>query len=80
MRLLAAVVALASLAFVANANAQDGFRATPGNAIFPDRTYALTLDEPRPLQTEDVTVTENGIPVRNAVCNRAAAAEWGLSY
>lgn len=74
MRLLAAIVALALLAFATNAYAQDGFRATPGNAIFPDRTYALTLDEQRPLQTEDVRVTENGIPVRSAVVQSAAAA------
>ena len=51
-----------------------------GNALFPDRAYVLTLPEPRKpaLTTDDVTVTEDGNPVKNlAVLSSASANGLG---
>jgi tight adherence protein B len=48
-----------------------------GTALFPDRSYVLTLTTPREsaLTTEDVTVTEDGKPVQNVSVLSAASAE-----
>ncbi len=47
-----------------------------GTALFPDRSYVLTLPAPRkpPLTTEDVKVTENGEPVKNLAVLTSASA------
>jgi tight adherence protein B len=74
MSRLAALVALLLLVAVPSASAQAGFQAAPGSAVFPDRTYVLTLDQPRQLTADDVAVTENGKPVRNVAVQSAAAA------
>ena len=48
-----------------------------GSALFPDRTYVLTLPAPRkpPLTTDDVKVTENGKPVKNLAVLTSASSE-----
>ena len=67
---LALVAAIAS--FVAlpalGADESSGMQVVEaGSALFPDRAYVLTLAEPQEpaLTTEDVTVTEDGQPVKN---------------
>jgi tight adherence protein B len=74
MSRLAALAALLFLVGVPSASAQTGFQAAPGSAVFPDRTYVLTLDQQRQLTADDVAVTENGAPVRNVAVQSAAAA------
>ena len=48
-----------------------------GTALFPDRAYILTLAEERqtPLTTNDVTVTENGEPVKGLAVASSASAQ-----
>ena len=48
-----------------------------GTALFPDRSYILTLTEPREsaLTTEDVTVDEDGKPVENLSVLSSASSE-----
>ncbi|MBA2294793.1 MAG: VWA domain-containing protein, partial [Actinobacteria bacterium] len=48
-----------------------------GTALFPDRSYVVTLDSPREaaLSTEDVKVTEDGTPVKNLAVLSSASAE-----
>ncbi|MBA2294686.1 MAG: type II secretion system F family protein, partial [Actinobacteria bacterium] len=48
-----------------------------GTALFPDRSYVVTLDSPRDtaLSTEDVKVTEDGTPVKNLAVLSSASAE-----
>lgn len=75
MTRLAALLALALLVATAGASAQTGFGAAPGNAVFPDRTYVLTLDRQQQLSSDDVKVTENGTPVRGVAVQSAAAAK-----
>jgi Mg-chelatase subunit ChlD len=65
---------LVLLATASTALAQDSFRVSPGGAVFPDRTYVITLDGDRQLQARDVRVTENGTRVRGAVVQSAASA------
>jgi tight adherence protein B len=68
-------VAAAVAASSAHAAAPDTFQiVSSGTAVFPDRTYVITLDQQRKLQSEDVLVTENGEPVGEAVVQSAATA------
>jgi tight adherence protein B len=72
---IVAAIALILLATAPVAMAQDTFRLTSGGAVFPDRTYVITLDRDRQLEPSDVAVSENGKRVRNAVVQSAASAE-----
>ena len=79
---LALLAALAAIgAFPAAAADDNGVQVVEaGNALFPDRAYVLTLPEPRKpaLTTDDVTVTEDGTPVKNlAVLSSASANGLG---
>jgi tight adherence protein B len=71
---LALLVVVALLATASAVGAQDAFRVSSGGAVFPDRTYVITLDRDRQLRAGDVAVSENGTPVRNAVVQSAASA------
>jgi len=74
---LAAVI-VALVAFPAAAADEGGIQVTEaGTALFPDRALILTTPTARkpPLSTQDVTVTENGKPVKNLAVLSAASAE-----
>lgn len=75
LRLLLAFGCIAAVAASSAHAAADAFQiVSSGTAVFPDRTYVITLDKQRKLQSEDVLVTENGEPVGGAVVESAAAA------
>ena len=72
------VVAAAIGALPAAAADDNGIQVVEaGNPLFPDRSYVLTLPEPRKpaLTTESVTVTENGKPVENLSVLTSASGE-----
>ena len=72
------VVAAAIGALPAAAADDNGIQVVEaGNPLFPDRSYVLTLPEPRKpaLTTETVTVTENGKPVENLSVLTSASGE-----
>ncbi len=80
-RILAALVAVvAALVLAIPASAAES--ASPevveaGSPIFPDRAYILTLPEAKKpaLTTDDVSVTENGAPVKNLAVLSAASGK-----
>ena len=82
--LLAATVFGALLLFVpiAGATAPSGLALSKVNGpVFPARTFALSLPDSRALQPSDVTVTENGLPVKNIrlqAASKAAARTFGV--
>ena len=79
LALLAALAAIGAFPAAA-ADDNDVQVVEAGNALFPDRAYVLTLPEPRKpaLTTDDVTVTEDGTPVKNlAVLSSASANGLG---
>lgn len=70
----AAAVLAATVA--GGARAAEGFDVVEaGSAVFPNQAYVVVLDQKRGLTTDDVTVTENGTPVRGAAVQSAATAE-----
>jgi tight adherence protein B len=76
--LLAALAAIGALpAAAADGSGGDVQVIDAGSALFPDRSYILTLPEPRKpaLSTDDVTVTEDGKPVKNLAVLSSASAE-----
>ena len=80
-RILAALVAVAA-AVVLAIPASAAESASPevveaGSPIFPDRAYILTLPEAKKpaLTTDDVSVTENGAPVKNLAVLSAASGK-----
>ena len=78
LALVAALVAALAAFPAAAADESDAVQVVEaGTALFPDRAYVLTLPAPResPLTTEDVTVTENGEPVKNLSVLSAASAD-----
>jgi tight adherence protein B len=76
---LALLVVAAAIGALPSAAADDnGIQVVEaGNPLFPDRSYVLTLPEPRKpaLTTESVTVTENGKPVENLSVLTSASGE-----
>jgi tight adherence protein B len=78
-------IALAAAAFVAAVGALPAAAADAGgvqvveagSALFPDRAYVMTLPQASDtaLTTDDVTVTEDGTPVKNLSVLSAASAE-----
>ncbi|HET6682713.1 MAG TPA: type II secretion system F family protein, partial [Gaiella sp.] len=77
---LALVVALAAIGAIPAFAADDTSGAQiveAGSALFPDRAYVLTLpgEQKSALTTQDVTVTENGKPVKNLSVLSSASAE-----
>jgi tight adherence protein B len=76
--LVAAAIAAAIAALpAAAADANSVQVVEAGSALFPDRAYVLTLPEAKGsvLTTDDVTVTEDGNPVKNLSVLSAASAE-----
>src|SRR6185369_16557756 len=72
------VVAAATGALPAAAAEDNGIQVVEaGNPLFPDRSYVLTLPEPRKpaLTTESVKVTEDGKPVENLSVLTSASGE-----
>jgi tight adherence protein B len=70
--LLACIAAATASAALA---AADTFQVvSSGVAAFPDRTYVITLAQQRKLESQDVSVVENGEPVQGAVLQSAASA------
>lgn len=77
---LAVVTAAASIATLAASAAEGGGVqiVEAGTALFPDRAYVLTLPTPREaLSAKDVTVTEDGRPVKNLTV-LSGAGEQGI--
>lgn len=77
---LAVATAAASIATVAASAAEGGGVQVveAGTALFPDRAYVLTLPAPREaLSAKDVTVTEDGRPVKN-LSVLSGAGEQGI--
>lgn len=73
-----AAVLVALVAFPAAAADASGIQVTEaGTALFPDRALILTTPTARkpPLSTNEVTVTENGKPVKNLAVLGAASAQ-----
>jgi tight adherence protein B len=72
---LAALATFAAAFAVAAAPAADapGIAVNEGAALFPDRTFVLTLDDNRTLASGDVTVTEDGRAVSGAIVQPAAS-------
>jgi tight adherence protein B len=60
---LSALLLVLALAAPASARAEAPALTEAAGARFPDRSYALTLPAPRPLDPASVRVTENGRPV-----------------
>jgi tight adherence protein B len=72
-----AAVLLAAVAFPAAAADSSSIQVVDaGTALFPDRSYIMTLSEPRkpPLSSDDVTVTEDGKPVKKLAVLSSASA------
>ena len=65
-RVVAGLVALVGLMAPTTTLAADGLEIREGGeAVFPDRSYVVTLPERRALTAADVVVTENGEPVHD---------------
>jgi tight adherence protein B len=76
---IALIAALGAIvAYPATAAEGEGIQVVEaGTALFPDRAYVLTLPTVRKaaLSTDDVTVTEDGKPVKNLTVLSAGSAE-----
>ena len=77
LALVAAVATLAAFPAFAAEGGGDVQIVEVGSALFPDRSYGLTLTEPREsvLTAKDVKVTEDGKPVSDLSVLSAASGE-----
>jgi tight adherence protein B len=77
LALVAATAALGAFPAFAADDTSNPQIVEAGSALFPDRAYILTLpgDQKSALTTQDVTVTENGKPVKNLSVLSSASAE-----